>query len=266
MQTLRSLHEQHLVRDHQQMVDESKDRRRRALVTPVAERFFKVLKMLDIQRKDFAKLPGVTHQNLAIALKRGSIGKAHMERLRELAAKKGLEGLTIDWLESGEGNPPKPSERKIGNLSAIQGPADELPVLVAPGTSSEYMRFQYLAGYAQEHSPFVDIPYSLLRSNADLLSPSVRIYPMPNDSMRGEIEQGDFVFVDTSVDRIEVDGTYAYKIWGKPQVRRVQVRGKDKLRFRGTREFEDSHELSGKELEDLEIGGRVVGSIGCKKF
>lgn len=246
------------------MVDESKDRRQRAPTTPVAKRFYEVLEMLEVERKEFAKLPGVTQQNLAIALKRGSVGKAHMERLRELASEKGLEGLTIDWLETGEGTPPRRSGRKIGDLSSILRGAEDSQI--SPGSSSEYKRFQYLAGYAQEHSLFVDIPYSLLRANADLLSSSVRIYPMPNDSMRGEIEQGDFVFVDTSIDRIEVDGTYAYKIWGKPQVKRVQVRGKDKLRFRGTREFEDSHELSGVELEDLEIGGRVVGSIGCKKF
>ncbi|QAU22563.1 helix-turn-helix transcriptional regulator [Dyella sp. M7H15-1] len=269
MQTIGSLRGRHRPNHHKQMVDGHRSRASKKTETPFQKRFLEALEMLDISRAEFANLPGVTSQNLYSAFKREKVGEAHMARLRELAASKGVEGLTVDWLEAGLGAGPHQTDHGTLQVSALEAGNDrDLRSQSASNRAlaTAYARFEFLAGYAQERTRFIDIPSTLLRGNVDLLTPSVRVYPNPNDVMRGEIEKGDLVFVDTSVCQVEADGVYAYKIGGIPQIRRIQVRGKGVLRFRGTHAYEDSLELSGVELEDLEIGGRVIGSIGCRKF
>lgn len=230
-------------------------------------RFKDVLALLEVPQEVFVKLPGVTSQNLYSAYRRGVVGEAHIARLRELASRKGLEGVTIDWLEEGIGEPPRyPAGAGAPAIDVAGDGVIQLPSHPIGTPSGQYLRFQFLEGYANEPTRFIDIPSSLLRENVGIALPSVRVYPFPQDVMRGEIEKGDLVFVDTAVDQVQNDGVYAYKIGGIPSIRRIQVRGKDVLRFQGTHTYEDSMQLSGPELADLEIGGRVIGSLGCKKF
>jgi len=252
------------------MVDAKSSRWGSKPKTAMQLRFERVLELLGVPQREFVKLPGVTPQNLYSAYRREKVGEAHIARLRELASLKGLEGLTIDWLETGLGEEPRLSGREVA-VAGILDPRSALrsqPVgQVRPSSlESRYVRFDPLEGYTDEPTHPVDILSSLLRQNAALLSPAVRVFTNATDVMRGEIEKGDLVFVDTSIREVTGDGVYAYKIGGIPQMRRIQVRGKGVLRFRGTHAYEDSLELSGAELADLEIGGRVIGSIGSRNF
>lgn len=268
MQTNSSLRVVPGINHHQPMVDSKSSHYGTKPKTPMQLRFERVLELLGMAQREFVKLHGVTPQNLYSAYRRGKVGEAHIARLRELAKLKGMEGLTIDWLETGIGEEPRLQRNETlhagalgAALNAQHRTRDEdtgSPTVV----NARYVRFSPLEGFADEPTHPVDILSSLLRQNAALVGPSVRVITMPNDVMRGEIEEGDLVFVDSSVNTVKTDGIYVYKVNGSTHIRRIQKLGEKWLRFKGTHAYEDSIELAGDELADLEIGGRFIGRIG----
>jgi transcriptional regulator with XRE-family HTH domain len=87
----------------------------------------------------------------------------------------------------------------------------------------------------------------------------------PDDSMHGEIEKGDVVFIDTTVKKVVAEGIYAFMYFGIPHIKRGLVVGKDSLRFTGTRSH-NSIPVEGEELDGLEIIGKVFATLGQKRF
>lgn len=104
-----------------------------------------------------------------------------------------------------------------------------------------------------------------LTSMTDAAPSDVKFAHQPDDSMQGEIEKGDVVFIDTSVRTVATDGIYAFTYFGMPHIKRGLVVGKDSLRFTGTRSF-NSIPVEGVELDGLEIIGKVFATIGTKRF
>ncbi len=221
------------------------------------ERFELLLGLLGIERADFARLDGVSQQHVNTWLKRQKIGAAGIAHLRELARQKSVEGFTEDWLNHGIG--PEPKRVAVAGDS----PGSHAYALPQAGLgAAPYVRFEYLKGYSKERAAAVDIPQVLLANMGELLSPNVRAFICPGDTMRGVVEKGDLVFVDTAAQSVVADGIYVYKLAGIAQIRRFQIRGQGILRLQGTHSYEDSLELTGSEIDGLEIGGRVVGKVG----
>ncbi|KLD65447.1 S24 family peptidase [Dyella japonica] len=227
---------------------------------PVAVRFERMLELLRMRRAEFASPPHVSQQNINTWLRRGKIGAAGIARLRELAEQRGVAEFSEDWINHGLGPEPTLSPFAADVISA-QG-SSEGATQNGPRVSRGYLRFEYLEGYSKELARFVDIPQILTVSISGALQASVRVLVNPSDALTGVIERGELLFVDTSVRSVESDGIYAYKLAEIAQVRRFLIRGKGMLRLVGTHAYEDSLELAGSELDDLEIGGRVVGRVG----
>jgi hypothetical protein len=223
------------------------------------ERFTRMLEILRIERRDFASTDDVTQQHVTMWLSRGKVGVAGIARFRELAEQRAIEGFTADWLNQGIG--PEPHGSHVEPESVASGTG-----FSADRVRGYNVRFEYLAGYSKEPGQFVDIPQVLLANMRDLTAPTIRVLVNPTDALRGEIERGDLIFVDTAVDAVDGDAVYVYKLGGMAQVRRFQIRGTGVLRLIGTHSYEDSIELSGSELQGLEIGGRVIGKMGFSKM
>lgn len=236
------------------------------------ERWNYLLALVGKERKDVAKVQGISQANLTTWLTRP---RGFTERgfvtLERWFRDQGIEGLTYRWLNDGIGDAPTrtgpakvaPDSREITRL-------DTIGTRSAPAAHHGYIRFQFLKGFSREESPFVDIPSHLLGGDSVFLSEGIQAFINPTDTMRGEIEKGEMVFADTSVRNVAtdklVDGIYVYKLDGNAYIRRIQNRGKGVLRLSGTHAYEDSHELSGAELDGFEIGGLVVGSLTRKRF
>ncbi len=226
----------------------------------LGERFEFVLDLLGIKRAQFALPPHVSQQHISTWLGRGKFGEAAVARLRELSEVRGVADFTGDWLNLGSG----PVPRRIRDIS--EEPPFGEQGSGARANPADYVPFQYLAGFSTEPSQFVDIPRVLVANLSELTAPSIRAFINPSDVLRGEIERGELVFVDSAVRTVKGDGIYVYKLGGIAQVRRFQIRGTGVLRLHGTHSYEDSIELSGPEVEKLEIGGRVVGKLVLAKM
>lgn len=92
----------------------------------------------------------------------------------------------------------------------------------------------------------------------------VRYAYSPDDSMQGQIEKGDIIFVDTTVSDVVTAGIYAFTYFGQPNVRYGQVSGKGSLRFTGTKSYANSLPIEGDEFEGLKIAGLVFASWSFK--
>lgn len=233
--------------------------------SPLAERFVRMLELLGINRAEFSVRPHVTQQHINTWLRRQKIGEAGIARLRELAESRGLHGFSENWINFGEGEEPSFSP-SAADLLALGPNRAEVTTGDRPNVAVSYVRFEYLLGYSKELAKSIDIPHVLVGTIGELLRPSVRVMINPGDAMSGVIERGELVFVDSSINQVDADGIYAYKLAGVPQVRRFHIRGMGILRLTGTHAYEDSLELSGAELKGLEIGGRVVGKWGYTKI
>ena len=85
----------------------------------------------------------------------------------------------------------------------------------------------------------------------------------PSIAMEPEIRQGVLVFIDTSVNRHDqvVDrGIYAYILWGRPDIRRIQVR-RDAWALSCASREADATMISEAELDQVSLLGAVVGWI-----
>jgi len=248
------------VNNHQQMVDALRHE-------SIEDRFTYLLSLAGWTRPDFNKLPGAGRANVSNWLNRGGgFSDAGIALVRQWCEAHGIQGFTSDWLN--DGIPPAP--RRLAPQAIADGDrfgevVDRINKLKPSSRTTQELvqvRFAWLEGYPQPSTPFIDIYSFLLPKDPSITSATVRCFINPGDAMRGEIEKGDLVFVDTADTQLEADGIYVYKLGGIAHIRRILIRDKGLLRIQGTKSFEDSLELSGAKLKELEIGGRVIGRIG----
>jgi len=230
------------------------------------DRWNLLLRLTGKERKDVSKYPGITSSSLTNWLSRDQhFTHRAVNHLVNWAAEHGVEGLTYEWLNYAEGPAPyRVKDRapptlplEVSKVAAI-GEAEE------PEVIEDFVRFFYLPDFSREKSRFIDLPSTLLGDSLPrLFQHGIRVYINPDDIMRGEVEKGDLVFVDTDERNIDVDGLYACKLGGIPFVRRITNLGGGVIRLTGN---QYSIELSGAKLNNLQLGGRVVERIGRTSY
>ncbi|WP_333676785.1 hypothetical protein [Dyella sp.] len=233
----------------------------------LVDRWNYLLGLAGKERKDVSKYPGISSSSITNWLYRDqAFTHRAVNLLQDWASEQGVEGLTYEWINLGEGAPPfkgkarvvAPAVREPTGVSWLSGEGE------APAAVGDSVRFFYLPDFSKENTRFIDIPSILLGdSTAKLMSSGIRVYTNPDDIMRGEVEKGDLVFVDTDVKDTDVDGLYVCKLGRIPMVRRVTNLGDRAVRLTGN---QYSVELAEAKLDSLQIGGRVVGRIGRTSF
>lgn len=86
----------------------------------------------------------------------------------------------------------------------------------------------------------------------------------PTNAMSPRIAQGSVVLVDTEhtdLDHVMDGDTYAIRLWGRPEIRKIFVTGEDTIRLVGEREMDHRIELTRPDFSKLEIGGLVIDAI-----
>ncbi|QAU22867.1 hypothetical protein EO087_01750 [Dyella sp. M7H15-1] len=173
-------------------------------------------------------------------------------------------------VDSAFGHPPgwldTPHWQESEYIAAADRSSSEYVATKQPTTLPQHVQIPYLEGYDSQRTGSITIPLQLLQHDPTLMSRDIRALINPEDNMAGEIEQYDLVFVNAAVRKFERDGIYAYKLGDIPHIRRIQDMGGGQLRFVGTRSYEENFVLSGESLNDLHIGGRVIGRLGYRKF
>ncbi|WP_074546921.1 LexA family transcriptional regulator [Dyella sp. AtDHG13] len=130
---------------------------------------------------------------------------------------------------------------------------------------------EFPRGSASRLSPIgmaqnVMVSRAWLSLQTDAPAKNVRYAFAIDDSMQGEIEKGDTVFIDTSVQTVETEGVYAFTYFNVPHIKHGQVLGENSLRFTGTRPSLNSIPVEGDQLKGLVIIGKVFASLSTKRF
>ncbi len=174
-----------------------------------------------------------------------SRNKLPLEECLHLATE---QGLSLDWLVFGEGH----SARGVDQGDAHPGDAE------LPG----HRALERLRGYDTTPGPDrLVVPELLLRARGVDDAIPLRWMVNPGSGLAPRLPKGGLLLVDARVmthDAIEDGETYVVRFAGRIIVRRIFVLGPNEYRLRGDRERDDRRDLTGKDYEHLEIGGKVV--------
>lgn len=135
----------------------------------------------------------------------------------------------------------------------------------AYGLISGHLTIQRLEGFGHFGGPpRIVLPELIARPRIGVTSfTALRWTLQPSIAMEPEIRQGVMVFIDTSITRHEqvVDrGIYAYSLWGRPDIRRIQVR-RDSWALSCADKEANATILPESDLEQITLLGAVVGWI-----
>jgi phage repressor protein C with HTH and peptisase S24 domain len=208
-----------------------------------------------ISRNDLAKAAGIaptTLSNLELGLSKSSTA------LHKIAARLGVR---TDWLETGK--LPKGDDRTVVSLIA----ENETP----PG----YVRFDLFEGSAGMGAGMVNQDYPEVVKTIEIAEWEVRrklgYLPQPGriqiitgrgPSMRPKLEDGDIVWVDTTVDYFDGDDYYLINIGGETQIKMLQKRGDGLYVVSVNTDFPAYR----PDLADVSILGKALIHAGLRKF
>jgi hypothetical protein len=155
-----------------------------------------------------------------------------------------------------------------GNRNQPQNSAD---LAIRP----DHIRFPLLAGFAGEgrgdyigsHPEIVDFvevtrEWASQELGAVLLE-AVRVITARGDSMRGQYNDGDLVFVDSRIQTFDADSAYVYRWNSRVQIKRLQFIGQNRVRILSKN---PDYPVLDVDLDELEIGGRALAVWTLKEF
>lgn len=155
------------------------------------------------------------------------------------------------------------------NGAAVPVPPDATP----PG----YVRFSLLEGFVaageEGYAPdypevvsHVDVAETWAQQNIRAPLDAVRVITARGDSMTGDINDGDVLFVDSRVQHFDSDAVYVMNWQGRPLVKRLQLRRDGTLMIRSTNPAYEPEIVPPGEIDRLHISGRVLAAWGFKRF
>lgn len=92
---------------------------------------------------------------------------------------------------------------------------------------------------------------------------TIRVITGRGDSMRGQYNDGDLVFIDARVKKFTGDSAYCYRWNGMVQIKRLQLVGKGIVRILSKNPDYPSIDVA---IDELEIGGRALAAWTLTEF
>jgi phage repressor protein C with HTH and peptisase S24 domain/DNA-binding transcriptional regulator YdaS (Cro superfamily) len=142
-------------------------------------------------------------------------------------------------------------------------------------TSVTHVRFPLLEGFAgmgrgdyvgdyPEIVEFVEVTREWASQKLrGVPAEAIRVITGRGDSMRGQYNDGDLVFVDSRVKRFDADAAYCYRWNGRVQIKRLQLIGKGQVRILSENPKYPPIDVA---IEELEIGGRALAAWTLTEF
>lgn len=157
------------------------------------------------------------------------------------------------------------------------GDVSATPLISADETPEGYVRFPLLEGFVAaggggyvpdypEVVRYVDVAEDWAEQNIRAPRSAVRVITARGDSMTGDINDGDVLFVDSRVRAFDADSLYVMNWQGRPLVKRLQLRRDGSVIIRSTNPAYDPEVVPPGEIDQLYISGRVLAAWGFKKF
>lgn len=177
-------------------------------------------------------------------------------------------GVLYDWLYFGRG-----PMTKVSTGKAVEQP--NFARVAAAETNHAYVRFPLLEGFAgmgrgdyvgdyPEIVEFVEVTREWTAQKLRGIPPeAIRVITGRGDSMRGQYNDGDLVFVDARIKQFLGDSAYCYRWNGQVQIKRLQLVGKNIVRILSENPKYPPIDAS---LEEIEIGGRALAAWTLHEF
>src|SRR5690606_6635655 len=124
-------------------------------------------------------------------------------------------------------------------------------------------------GYVPEYPEvvqYVDVAAKWARENIRAPHDFVRVITARGDSMTGDVNDGDVLFVDCRITAFDADAIYVLNWQGRPLVKRLQLRRDGSLVIRSTNPAYEPEIVPPGEIDQLHISGRVLASWGFRRF
>jgi phage repressor protein C with HTH and peptisase S24 domain len=234
-------------------IDETKARRRRRLTLLVDE----------IGQAELARAaeisPAYLFQMSKAEGKQGrGVSDANARKL-EAAAKRPLGWLDSDGDGSDAADMQEIPSHAVARFETVEG----------------YVRFPLMEGFAGmgQGDYVVDYPEVVesLRVSRDWVERKlpgvppevIRVITGRGDSMKGQYNDGDLIFLDTRIKTFDQDSAYCFRWEGRVLVKRLQFVGRGTLRILSKN---PDYPAIDAPLEDIEIGGRALAAWTLKEF
>lgn len=194
---------------------------------------------------------------MAVGVSRPAIAKIlegqvrHPKYLFEIAD---ALGVSVEWLKTGEGSP-EDSDGLADDCVRFE----RLDVVAALGDG-------YINNEAVEVVDFVHVDKAWAREKLGGNLSRIQVITARGDSMQGTIEDGDVLFVDTSVRSFEGDGIYLLSFADGLKAKRLQASVGGGLLVISDNPLYRTETIEGNGLEKLTICGKVRGAWHLSGF
>jgi phage repressor protein C with HTH and peptisase S24 domain len=92
---------------------------------------------------------------------------------------------------------------------------------------------------------------------------AIRVITGRGDSMKGQYNDGDLIFLDTRIKTFDQDSAYCFRWEGRVLIKRLQFVGRNTLRILSKNPDYPSIDAP---MDDIEIGGRALAAWTLKEF
>ncbi len=163
--------------------------------------------------------------------------------------------VSVEWLKTGEGS----SENLSDDPSEDHIRFERLDVIAALGDG-------YINNETAEVVDFVHVDKAWARENLGGNLSRIQVITARGDSMQGTIEDGDVLFVDTSVRSFEGDGVYLLSFADGLKAKRLQASVGGGLLVISDNPLYRTETIENDKLEKLTICGKVRGAWHLSGF
>ena len=163
--------------------------------------------------------------------------------------------VSVEWLKTGEGSSENLSDDPSGDHIRFE----RLDVVAALGDG-------YINNEAVEVVDFVHVDKEWAREKLGGNLSRIQVITARGDSMQGTIEDGDVLFVDTSVHSFEGEGIYLLSFADGLKAKRLQASVSGGLLVISDNPLYRTETIEGDGLEKLTICGKVRGAWHLSGF
>ena len=195
---------------------------------------------------------------MAVGVSRPAIAKIlegqvrHPKYLFEIAE---ALNVSVEWLKTGEGSSENLSDDPSGDPIRFE----RLDVIAALGDG-------YINNETAEVVDFVHVDKAWARENLGGNLSRIQVITARGDSMQGTIEDGDVLFVDTSVRSFEGEGVYLLSFADGLKAKRLQASVGGGLLVISDNPLYRTETIENDKLEKLIICGKVRGAWHLSGF
>jgi phage repressor protein C with HTH and peptisase S24 domain len=188
-------------------------------------------------------------------------GDAEPSRERLVALAKAA-GVSVGWLASGEGPPPRlsggtPSSRSASGPGGINQ-RDYLLLPKRPESAAAGVESPPAEGPAE----FFALHHDWVRSEFGIEPDHLSLETAVGESMLPNIQDGDLLLVDTTENRFRSFGVYVLEIAGERLVKRVQPKLDGSLTLISDNKAYEPEHIPPTQAGDITVVGRVIWTCG----